>query len=102
MTTQIDEYIQEVADAYTDGDLDLLALALKERAGRVFITENEPLLFALTYMGHSLKMPAPLEELAPGAESEEGVVSMSEFHWDLCEKAREWSDKPASQYGPAE
>jgi phage terminase large subunit-like protein len=102
MTTQIDEYIQDVADVYTDGDLELLAMALKERAGRVFLTENEPLLFALTYMGHSLKMPAPMEDLAEGAESEVGVVSLSEFHWDLCEKAREWSEKPASQFGPAE
>jgi phage terminase large subunit-like protein len=102
MTTSIDEYIQEVADAYTDGDLELLAMALKERAGRVYIGENEPLMFALTYMSHSLKMPAPNEELASGAASEEGVVSLSEFHWDLCEKAREWAEKPAAAFGPGE
>lgn len=102
MTTKIEDYIEDVADVYTDGDLELLALALKEREGRIFMTENEPLMFALIYMPHSLKMPAPMEDIAPGVESEEGVVSLSEFHWDLCEKAREWSEKPASQFGPGE
>lgn len=102
MTTLINEYIQEVADVYTDGDLELLAMALKERAGRVYISEHEPLMFALTYMPNALKMPVPMDEFADGAESEIGVVSLSEFHWDLCEKARTWAEKPAAQFGPAE
>ena len=103
MTTMtIDEYFQEVADALTDGNLDDLEFLLGTPVGRRYATLDEPLLFALTYLPHSLKMPAPLDEVAGGADSEVGIVSMSEFHWDLCEKAAEWAEKPASQFGPAE
>jgi phage terminase large subunit-like protein len=102
MTTTLAEYFQDVADAMCDGSVEALRMLLGQSAGRRYLTYDEPLLFALTYMPHSLKMPAPMEDLADGADSEIGVVSMSEFHWDLCEKAREWAEKPAAQFGPAE
>lgn len=112
MTTMtLSEYFREVAEysmeGYTEGRSDEEVLAvfralLGTSAGRRHLTYDEPLLFALTYMPHSLKMPAPLDEMAEGADSEVGVISMSEFHWDLCEKAREWAEKPASQFGPGE
>lgn len=102
ITIRIEDYYQEIADAYTDGSMQDLEELLQYSEGRKWLTYDEPLFFALVYMGHSLEMPAPLEDVAPGAESEVGVVSMSEFHWELCEKAREWSEKPASQFGPAE
>lgn len=101
MTMTIERYLQEIADTYTEGHLDILMAMLSNKSARIDFTRDEPLLFALTYMGHSLKMPAPTEE-AEGAQSQEGVISMCEFHWELCEKAREWSEKPAGQYGPAE
>lgn len=97
----IEGYLQEVADTYTEGHLDILMAMLSTQSGRIDYTRDEPLLFALTYLGKSLVMPAPIDE-ADGAASEEGIVSMCEFHWDLCEKAREWSEKPAGQFGPAE
>ncbi len=83
--TTLGDYFQEVADYMCEGSVELLLHLLKTTAGRRYLTCDEPLLFALTYMPHSLKMPAPLEELAEGADSEVGVISMSEFHWDLCE-----------------
>lgn len=102
MTTTLADYFQEVADAMCDGSVEALRMLLGSSAGRRWLTYDEPLLFALTYMPHSLKMPAPIEDIADGADSEVGVISMSEFHWNLCEQAREWSEKPASQFGPAE
>lgn len=102
MTTTLADYFQDVADAMCDSSVEALRMLLGSSAGRRYLTYDEPLLFALTYMPHALKMPAPMEEIADGADSEIGVISMSEFHWDLCEKAREWSEKPASQFGPAE
>jgi phage terminase large subunit-like protein len=102
MTTTLADYFQDVADAMCDGSVEALRMLLGQSAGRRYLTYDEPLLFALTYMPHSLKMPAPMEDLAEGADSEVGVISMSEFHWDLCEKAREWAEKPASAFGPAE
>jgi phage terminase large subunit-like protein len=103
MTTMtLRDYFQEVADVISRGSVEALGALLRTSAGRRYCTYDEPLLFALTYLPHSLKMPAPIDEYAPGAESEEGIISMSEFHWDICEKAREWSEKPASQFGPAE
>lgn len=97
----LDKYLQEVADTYTDGHVDILQAMLQSQSARIAFTRDEPLLFALVYLGNSLKMPLPIEE-AEGANSEEGVISMCDFHWDLCEKAREWVEKPASQFGPAE
>jgi len=97
----IEGYLQEVADTYTEGHLPKMHSLLGTESGRRYLTKDEPLLFALTYLSNSLKMPAPIED-AEGAGSEEGVISMCEFHWDLCEKAREWSEKPAGQFGPAE
>ena len=104
MTTSLREYFQDVADVMIDdGDVHkMMALMNASSAARRDFTQDEPLLFALTYMPHALKMPSPIEEIADGAESEIGVISLSEFHWDLCEKAREWSEKPAGQFGPAE
>lgn len=102
MTTTLADYFQDVADAMCDGSVEALRMLLGSSTGRRYLTRDEPLLFALTYMPHSLKMPAPAEELAEGAASEIGVTSMSEFHWDLCEKAREWAEKPAAAFGPAE
>lgn len=102
MTTTLADYFQDVADAMCDGSVEALRMLLGSSAGRRYLTYDEPLLFALTYMPHALKMPAPIDEFAEGAESEIGVISMSFFHNDLCEKARTWSEKPASQFGPAE
>lgn len=98
----IRDYYDEMIEVFANGDPGLFRALLGTSAFRRQITYDEPLMFALTYMPHSLKMPAPIEELAEGADSDVGVISMSEFHWDLCEKAAEWADKPASQYGPAE
>ena len=83
MTTTLADYFQDVADAMCDGSVEALRMLLGSSTGRRYLTRDEPLLFALTYMPHSLKMPAPAEELAEGAASEIGVTSMSEFHWDL-------------------
>lgn len=102
ITVDIEAYYQEVADTFTDGNLGDLAELLQYKEGRLWITEDEPLMFAFVYMGQSLEMPPAVDEIAPGLESEVGAVSMSEFHWNLCEKAREWAEKPASQFGPAE
>lgn len=99
---EIKEYLQEVADTYCDGNRKKMTAAMRTSLGRRRLTYDEPFLFALRYLPHSLKMPPPMEDIADGADSEEGVLSMSEFHWDICEKAREWSEKPASQFGPAE
>lgn len=102
MATTIDSYLDEIVEVYELEDLDELHEVLRYKAGRKYLTYDEPFLFALVYMAKTLQMPAPIEDLADGADSEVGVVSMSGFHWDLCEKAREWSEKPASQFGPAE
>lgn len=102
MTTTLADYFQDVADAMCEGSVEALRMLLGQSVGRRYLTYDEPLLFALVYMSHSLRMPAPMEDLAEGADSEIGVVSMSEFHWDLCEKAREWAEKPAAQFGPGE
>lgn len=102
MTTTLAEYYKEVADVYARGSILAMRHLLGTPTGRRDLTRDEPLLFALTYMPHALKMPAPMEDIAEGADSEVGVISMSEFHWDLCEKAREWAEKPASQFGPGE
>lgn len=97
----IEQYMVEMADLYAEGSIEDLLEGLGEPSCRIDWTRDEPLLFALTYMGHSLKMPAPIDE-AEGSGSEEGVISMCDFHWELCEHARDWSAKPASKYGPAE
>lgn len=102
ISREVGEYLQEVADTYCRGSQELMRQLLGTSAGRRYLTYDEPMLFALTYMPHSLKMPAPMDDLAPGAESDEGVISMSEFHWELCDKARDWSEKPAAAFGPAE
>lgn len=102
ITVDIEGYFQEVANTFTDGNLEDLNELLLHREGRLWITQDEPLMFALVYMGKSLEMPPAIDDIAPGLKSDEGAVSMSEFHWDLCEKAREWAEKPAAQFGPAE
>jgi len=102
ISREVADYLQQVADFFCEGDKELMRHLLGTSAGRRYLTMDEPLLFALTYMTNSLKMPAPMEDLAEGAESDVGVISMSEFHWEICEKAREWSEKPAGQFGPAE
>lgn len=102
ITPDIEEYYQQVANTFTDGSLEDLTELLMYKEGRLWITQDEPLMFALVYMGKSLEMPPAIDDIAPGLRSDEGAVSMSEFHWDLCEKAREWAEKPAAQFGPAE
>lgn len=98
----IRDYYDEMIEVFANGDPNLFRALLGTSAFRRQITYDEPLMFALIYMPHSLKMPAPMEEIADGADSEVGVISMSEFHWDLCEKAAEWAEKPASAFGPGE
>lgn len=102
ITVDIEAYYRDMADTFTDGSLADLEDLLQYKEGRMWITQDEPLMFAFVYMGQSLEMPPAIDEIAPGLISEEGAVSMSEFHWDLCEKAREWAEKPAAQFGPAE
>ena len=76
MTTSLRDYLQDVADAMCDGDMGLFRFLMGSSAGRRYLTCDEPLLFALEYMSHSLKMPAPLEEIAAGADSEVVGISM--------------------------
>jgi len=51
--------------------------------GRRELTKNDPLLFALIYLPHHLK----------NAQDE---ITLSEFHWDLCEYGKNWINKPTT------
>jgi predicted phage terminase large subunit-like protein len=51
--------------------------------GRRELTKYDPMLFALLYLPHHLK----------NAQDE---LTLSEFHWDLCEYGKNWINKPAT------
>jgi predicted phage terminase large subunit-like protein len=51
--------------------------------GRRELTKNDPMLFALMYLPHHLK----------NAQDE---LTLSEFHWDLCEYGKTWINKPTA------
>jgi len=51
--------------------------------GRRELTKYDPMLFALLYLPHHLK----------NAQDE---LTLSEFHWDLCEYGKTWINKPAT------
>lgn len=60
-------------------DINPKLLSISE--GRVELTKNDPLLFALIYLPHHL-------------QNAEGVITLSEFHWNLCEYGKTWINKP--------
>jgi predicted phage terminase large subunit-like protein len=51
--------------------------------GRRELTKYDPMLFALLYLPHHLK----------NAQDE---LTLSEFHWDLCEYGKTWINKPTT------
>jgi predicted phage terminase large subunit-like protein len=51
--------------------------------GRRELTKYDPMLFALLYLPHHLK----------NAQDE---LTLSEFHWDLCEYGKTWINKPTA------
>ena len=68
----IENYLQDIEPAL---------LSIPE--GRIELTKYDPLLFALIYLPHHLK-------------NAEGVITLSEFHWDLAEYGKNWINKPSA------
>jgi predicted phage terminase large subunit-like protein len=81
MSWSPERYLQQL-DTLLDGELKQL-LSIKE--GRVLLTKNNPLLFALVYLPHHLR-----------AEETGNKISMSKFHLDLYREAINWPT-PAQQ-----
>ena len=66
-------------DEFHNGELHKL---LDSPLGRILLTEHDPLMFAFVYCRHHLKSDATGNQ-----------ITMSEFHMDLCRRAKDWVSK---------